>query len=52
MAAGSYPRFLVGILLSITTLMSIFGDGKVSIISILLAFIFIVLTAVWAIFRV
>jgi hypothetical protein len=52
MAAGSYPRFFVGILLSLAVLASFFSDGRVSLIALLLAFIFLILTAVWAVFRV
>lgn len=51
MAAGSYLRFGVGLALSVEVLRDWFLGNGFSYIALLLALIFIMLSAVWIVFR-
>ncbi len=51
MSGGSYLRFGIGLILSVSVLVSFFSNSGTSILSVLLAIIFLVLAALWAIFR-
>jgi len=51
MSGGSYVRFVLGILLSLSVLFSFFADGQTSPLSVGLAVIFLILAVVWALVR-
>ncbi len=51
MAAGSYLRFAVGLVLSVEVLREWLSGNGLSYISILLALIFIMLSVAWFVFR-
>ena len=51
MSGGSYLRFFIGLVLSITVMYSFFVGEKISAISMLLSVIFIILAVAWAIFK-
>ena len=51
MSAGSYVRFGVGLILSLTVLVSYIARENTSVISVLLAVIFLILAAMCTIFK-
>lgn len=51
MSAGSYIRFVVGLVLSVTVLASFIAKESTTTLSAMLAMIFLVLAAAWAVFR-
>jgi hypothetical protein len=51
MSGGSYLRFALGALLSLTVIVSFLAHETVSGFSALLAFIFLLLTAAWILFK-
>jgi hypothetical protein len=49
--SGSYMRFVIGLILSLTVLWSFFTAEKTSFLSFGLALIFVILSVIWFAFR-
>ncbi|HLD39451.1 MAG TPA: hypothetical protein VJB05_04015 [archaeon] len=51
MSAGSYIRFIIGLVLSLTVLWSFLTGGTITMLTAILAIIFLVLAVLWVAFR-